>query len=223
MTTPHRPRRQRREPERQRDRRARRVLLHARTRRRDPLPDNNGLDDKSIEVDVFNQSDACIDRMNNDARRVGQLAQKSDIKCVKKGTGNVTACVDDPAEPKTDKQGAEADRRVRQRVRAGAGVGRQRRDLLRGRRERRRAVPHAGGLPGGSCVGGACISAAAETGAGAITHDLFGATVNVASDRDTANCQAQVIQRAGKLYAARWKAFRKCKKDNFMPSPATPS
>lgn len=57
--------------------------------------------------------------------------------------------------------------------------------------------------------------AAAEDGAGAITHDLFGGTVVVASAKADQKCQAKVIQRAGKLYAAHWKAFRKCKKDNF--------
>ena len=70
--------------------------------------------------------------------------------------------------------------------------------------------------PGGSCVGGACISAAAEDAANAITHDIFGASVVVNAEKKAAACQGKVIQRASKLYTARWKAFRKCKKDNFM-------
>ena len=35
------------------------------------LPDNSGFDNKSIEVNVFNQSQDCVERMNNDARRSG--------------------------------------------------------------------------------------------------------------------------------------------------------
>jgi hypothetical protein len=69
--------------------------------------------------------------------------------------------------------------------------------------------------PGGSCVGGACISAAAEAAAAAVAHDLFGASVDVSADRKTAACQAKVLWRTAKLHTARWRAFRKCKKDNF--------
>ena len=52
------------------------------------MPDNNGFDNKSIEVSVFNQLEACVDKMNNDARRVALLAGNSDAKCVKKGKGS---------------------------------------------------------------------------------------------------------------------------------------
>jgi len=180
------------------------------------LPDNNGLDNKSIEVNVFNQSDSCIDHMNNDARRVALLAQKSDFKCVKKGSGDVTACVDDPAEPKTDKKEQKLISDFADRCDPVPAWGVNGATCCDGGTNDGSPCLMPAACPGGSCVGGACISAAAETGAGAITHDLFGATVNVASERDPAKCQAAVIQRAGKLYAARWKAFRKCKKDNFM-------
>jgi hypothetical protein len=180
------------------------------------LPDNNGLDDKSIEVNVFNQSDACIDRMNNDARRVALLAQKSDFKCVKKGTGNVTACVDDPAEPKTDIKEQKLITDFANRCDPVPAWGVNGATCCEGGANDGGLCLMPAACPGGSCVGGACISDAAESGAGAITHDLFGATVTVASDKAAANCQGAIIQRAGKLYAARWKAFRKCKKDNFM-------
>jgi hypothetical protein len=163
------------------------------------LPDNNGLDDKSIEVNVFNQSDACIDRMNNDARRVALLAQKSDFKCVKKGSGNVTACVDDPVEPKTDGKEQKLIADFADRCDPVPAWGVNGATCCEGGANDGGLCLMPAACPGGSCVGGACISAAAETGAGAITHDLFGATVNVASDRDAANCQAAVSQRAGKL------------------------
>ena len=179
------------------------------------LPDNNGLDDKSIEVNVFNQSDACIDRMNNDARRIALLAQKSDFTCVKRGSGDVTACVDDALEPRTDSREQKLLADFASRCAPVPAWGVNGATCCEGGSNDGAVCSMPAQCPSGSCVGGACISAAAESGAGAITHDLFGATVNVASERHAATCQAKVIQRAGKLYAARWKAFRKCKKDNF--------
>jgi hypothetical protein len=68
---------------------------------------------------------------------------------------------------------------------------------------------------GGDCVQGACISAAAENGANDVTHDLFGATVNVSAVKATRRCQKIVSKMAGKLLVDRWKVFRKCKKDDF--------
>jgi len=180
------------------------------------LPDNNGFDGKSIEVDVFNQSAKCVDQMNNRARKVGQVAGKSDSKCVKKGTGNVTACVDDPADPKTDKQEQKLIEKFATFCAPVPAWGVNGLSCCEGGTNDGSVCLSSATCTGGTCTAGACISAAAESGAGAVTHDLFGATVNVSSDRDTANCQAKTIQSAGKLYTARWKTFRKCKKDNFM-------
>jgi hypothetical protein len=179
------------------------------------LPDNNGFDGKSIEVDVFNQSAKCVDQMNNRARRVGQLAGKSDSKCVKKGTGDVTACVDDPVEPKTDKQEQKLIEKFADTCAPVPAWGVNGLSCCEGGANDGAPCLSPAACTGGTCTAGACISAAAEAGAGAITHDLFGATVDVSSDRDTAQCQGKVIQSAGKLYTGRWKAFRKCKKDNF--------
>jgi hypothetical protein len=180
------------------------------------LPDNNGFDNKSIEINVFNQLGACVDRMNNDSRRIALLAGNSDTKCVKKNRGaDATACVDDALDSKTDRREQKlltdfANRCVPVPAwgvngatccEAGANDG----DVCAG--------PPS--CPSGTCVAGACISAAAENGAGAIAHDLFGASVAVAADRTAAACQAKVIQRAMKVYTAHWKAFRRCKKDNF--------
>lgn len=180
------------------------------------LPDNNGFDNKSIEVNVFNQSQKCVDRMNNDARLVGQLATKSDFKCVRKGTGDVTSCVDDPLEPKTEKKEQKLLTDFANQCAPVPAWGVNGATCCEGGSNDGALCASPAACPGGgSCVGGACISGAAESRAGAIMHDLFGAMVDVASDRKQAVCQAKVVQRTGKLYVAHWKAFRKCKKDNF--------
>jgi hypothetical protein len=179
------------------------------------LPDNNGFDDKSIEVNVFNQSHKCVDRMNNDARKVGDAAQKSDATCVKRGTGNVTACVDDPLEAKTEKKEQKLLVDFTNFCDPVAAWGVNGATCCEGGTNDGSLCVLPAACPGGSCVGGACISGAAEAGAGAITHDLFGATVTVDAGKTIANCQTKVLQRAGKLYTAHWKAFRKCKKDQF--------
>ena len=180
------------------------------------LPDNNGFDNKSIEVNVFNQSESCIDNMNNGARRVALLAGNSDSKCVKKGKGtDATACVDDPLDPKTDKKEQKLLTDFADRCDPVPAWGVNGATCCEGGANDGAVCVAPASCPGGSCVGGACISAAAETAAGAITHDTFGATVVVSADKKAAACQAKVLQRAEKLYAAHWKAFRKCKKDNF--------
>ncbi len=180
------------------------------------LPDNNGFDGKSIEVSVFNQSAKCVDQMNNRARRVGQLAGNSDAKCVKKGPGDVTACVDDALEPKTDKQEQKLiDKFADFCAVAVPAWGVNGLSCCEGGANDGATCVSPAACTGGTCTPGACISAAAEAAAGAIAHDLFGATVTVSSDRVIAGCQAKVIQKAGKLYTGRWKSFRTCKKNNF--------
>jgi hypothetical protein len=180
------------------------------------LPDNNGFDNKSIEVNVFNQLGACVDRMNSDSRRIALLAGNSDRKCVRKNRGlDATACVDDPLEPKTDRREQKLLSDFANRCVPVPAWGVNGATCCEGGANDGDVCAAPASCPGGSCVGGACISAAAETGAGAITHDAFGATVAVSADKHAAACQAKVLQRAEKLYAAHWKAFRKCKKDNF--------
>lgn len=180
------------------------------------LPDNNGFDNKSIEVNVFNQLGACVDRMNNDSRRIALLAGNSDTKCVKKNRGaDATACVDDPLDFKTDRREQKLLSDFAARCVPVPAWGVNGATCCENSANDGDVCAGPPSCPGGSCAGGACISAAAEDGASAITHDLFGAMVDVAADRKAAACQAKVIQRAQKVYTAHWKAFRRCKKDNF--------
>jgi hypothetical protein len=180
------------------------------------LPDNNGFDSKSIEVNVFNQLEACVDRMNNDARRIALLAGNSDANCVLRSRGaDATACVDDPLDAKTDRREQKLLSDFASRCVPAPPWGVNGATCCEGGANDGAVCAGPASCPQGSCVGGACISGAAESGAGAITRDLFGATVNVAADRTIAACQAKVIQRAEKVYTAHWKAFRRCKKDNF--------
>src|SRR5215470_6812643 len=146
------------------------------------LPDNNGFDDKSIEVNVFNQSKDCVDRMNNGARRVADAAQKSDARCVKRGTGNVTPCVDDALDPKTDKKEQKLLTDFANRCAPVPAWGVNGATCCDGGPNDGTLCSGPADCTGGSCVAGACISAAAEAGANAITHDVFGATVNVSAD-----------------------------------------
>lgn len=180
------------------------------------LPDNNGFDNKSIEVNVFNQLGACVDRMNNDARRIALLAGNSDAKCVKKNRGaDATACVDDPLDFKTDRREQILLSDFANRCAPVPAWGVNGGTCCEASSNDGSSCVDAASCLGGACIAGACISGAAENGAGAITHDLFGAMVDVAADRKVAACQAKVIQRAEKVYTAHWKAFRRCKKDNF--------
>jgi hypothetical protein len=179
------------------------------------LPDNNGFDNKSIEVNVFNQSQDCVERMNNDARRVGQLATKSDFTCAKRGTGDVTACVDDPNDAKTDKKEQKLISDFADKCNPVPAWGVNGATCCEGGASDGALCAGPADCSGGTCTGGACISAAAEDGAGAIAHDIFGPTVNISSSKKPAVCQEKVLQRAGKLYVAHWKAFRICKKNEF--------
>ena len=183
------------------------------------LPDNNGVDGNAIQVSVFNQQFKCVDKMNNMSRKVLDKAQKSDFKCVnggvKAGGADVTACVDDPAEPKTEKAEAKLLEQFDSFCAPNLppwGVNGHR--CCEGGANDGGACLVDAGCPGGACVRGACISGAAERAANETTHGLFGGTVNAAAD-DVGKCQKGVINKSGKLLVERWKVFRKCKKDNF--------
>jgi hypothetical protein len=176
---------------------------------------DNGFDGDSIQVNVFNQTQKCVDRMNNNARKVGDAAQKSDAKCTKEDGMDVTTCVDNAADEKTVKKidkltddfftfcgivpawGVNGDFCCV----GGPGPG----DLCENSLT----------CGGGTCEGGGCIAVAADGAANDLTHDLFGATVAISADKYTANCQEAATRTLGKLYAGHWKAFRTCKKDNF--------
>jgi hypothetical protein len=176
---------------------------------------DNGFEGDSIQVNVFNQTQKCIDKMNNNARKVGDAAQKSDAKCTKEDGMDVTTCVDNPADEKTVKKidkltgdflafcsvvpawGVNGDLCCV----GGPGPGDLCTDSLM--------------CGGGTCEGGGCIAAATDGAANDLTHDLFGGTVVISADKITAKCQEAATKALGKLYAGHWKAFRSCKKDNF--------
>lgn len=179
------------------------------------LPQNEGFDNRSIQVDVFNQSKLCVDRMNNRARQLAKVAGHRDSWCVLRGTGNVTACVDDTLEPKTVLREQKLLRDFETRCAPLPPFGVQGASCCQGGADDGETCIDSLDCLGGTCTAGACISAAAQAAAGAITHDIFGGTVNVASDDKAALCQTRVIQRADKLHRARWNAFRRCKKSNF--------
>jgi hypothetical protein len=134
---------------------------------------------------------------------------------VAKQEGDVTACVDDATEAKTDKK----EQKLLDDFAASCdpvpawGVNRLR--CCEGGDDDGSLCSDVLPCTGGDCVAGACISAAAERAANDVTHDLFGATVNISSDKPTHKCQKIVAKMAGKVLAERWKTFRKCKKDNF--------
>ena len=46
-------------------------------------------------------------------------------------------------------------------------------------------------------------------------HDLFGGTVTVSGDQNTAVCQRRVTRATSKVLETRWKIFRRCKKTEF--------
>jgi hypothetical protein len=180
------------------------------------LPDNSGFDGDAIEVRVFNQLEACIFNMNDDATRVALLAGKHDAKCVNDGKGtDATACVDDPNELRTDKREQRLLKEFAEQCNPVPAWGVEGETCCEGGANDGAVCASVSACPGGTCVGGACISAAAEDAVGDLTHDIFGAAVLVAADKKTATCQARVVRRASKLLTVRWRAFRKCKKDHF--------
>jgi len=184
------------------------------------LPDNNGVDGDAIQVSVFNQEGRCIDKMNNDARQVVDRAQKSDSACVNDGVradgANETTCVDDPGDEKTEKKETKLIKDFDTFCAANVpswGVNAER--CCEDSTNDGSVCSADDACPGGACVRGACISGAAEQAANAVTHDLFGATVNVTDGSDTGKCQKQIIKMTGKLLVEHWRVLRSCKKDNF--------
>jgi hypothetical protein len=179
------------------------------------LGSDNGFDGDSIQVNVFNQTQKCIDKMNNNARKVGDAAQKSDSKCVKTIGSDATACVDLINDEKTENKEAKLDSDYASLCDPVPAWGVNSGSCCEGGTAEGAVCADNVDCTGGACTEGACIGAAADAGANDLAHDLYGASVLVSADKPTAKCQQAVTKTLGKLYATRWKAFRSCKKENF--------
>lgn len=180
------------------------------------VPTDDGFDGTSIQFEIFNQEQRCVDKMNNDARIVADRAAKADFKCVKTGdSSDVTTCVDDPQETTTEKKVDKLVQHYAQFCDVVPAWGVNRLSCCDGGTTDGAvceiALPCAGG---GTCTEGLCIAAAAEDGINELTHDLFGATVNALADAPQ-RCQQTVLKFATKLFTERWKTFRICKRDGF--------
>jgi hypothetical protein len=180
------------------------------------LPSDGGFDGDSIQLNLFNGSQKCVDKMNNGATKVVKVAQKIDAKCLKPVPGVVTPCVDAPGDAKTVKQQRKVvDNFTSQCAPPLAwgvnplnccyGGGTNDGDICTDSSE----------CTGGTCAAGACIAEAAEDAANALTHDLYGADVVAAADAKARKCQNAVSKAAGNLLAEHWKTFRLCKRDQF--------
>ena len=180
------------------------------------VPTDDGFDGTSIQFEIFNQDQRCVDKMNNDARIVADKAWKSDFKCVRTGeASDVTACVDEPEDVATEKKIDQLVQHFPDFCPAVPPWGVNRLSCCDGGTTDgavcSTAFPCAGG---GTCTRGLCIGAAAESGINELTHELFGASVVAGADAEQ-KCQQIVLKFAGRLFTERWKTLRLCKRDNF--------
>lgn len=180
------------------------------------IPSDGGFDGESIQVNIFNHSLKCTDKMNNGARKITAVAQKMDIKCVKSTTGLATTCVDQPGDKKTVKKQRNlvSDFQIFCDPVPAWGV-----NAL--------SCCYGGGANdgdicldsstcgGGECVPGGCVAEVAESAANELTHDIYGEAVTTSADSRTRRCQKTVSKAAGKLLVEHLKAFRTCKRDEF--------
>jgi hypothetical protein len=180
------------------------------------VPTDDGFDGTSIQFEIFNTNQQCVDKMNNDARIVADKAWKSDFKCIRLGeSSDVTTCVDNPEDEPTEKKNAKLVQHFPEFCPAVPPWGVNRLSCCDGGTTDgavcSAAVPCGGG---GVCTQGLCIGVAAENGINELTHALFGATVMAGADAQQ-KCQ-QIIQKfAGRLFTERWKTLRLCKRDSF--------
>jgi hypothetical protein len=179
-----------------------------------PGPGDRILLPNSIEVTVFDQTGRCIDRMNNDARKVAAKAQTSDGKCART-SGNVTTCVDNPFDAGTESKEAKLFAHFNDFCDPVPAWGVNGSMCCDDGANDGAACTGNPDCPSGFCLAGACISGAADHGANDLTHDLFGATVFISGGRLQKNCQRKLLQAAGRLYSDQWKVFRTCKKRSF--------
>jgi hypothetical protein len=181
------------------------------------LPDNNLINKKGIQVNVFTQDEKCVDGMNNRARQIINKAAISDFKCVKalaKSGGNATACIDSPSDVNTDKKENALLSTFSERCNPVPAWGVDGGSCCEDSANDGVACGDDLDCSGGTCEAGACISHVAEAAVNDIAHDLFGGTAVIGAG-EVGTCQKHVVQKAGKLLETRWKVFRKCKKENF--------
>jgi hypothetical protein len=182
------------------------------------VPTDDGFDGTSIQFEIFNQDQRCVDKMNNDARIVADKAWKSDFKCVRTGeSSDVTACVDQPEDVPTEKKIDKLVQHFPEFCPAVPPWGVNRLACCDGGTNDGEVCSIAAPSScagGGICTKGLCIGAAAEGGINELTHELFGTSVLAGADAQQ-KCQQTILKFAGKLFTERWKVFRFCKRDSF--------
>ena len=179
------------------------------------LPTDDDFEGESIQRNVFNPTQKCIDKMNNAARQVANTSQKDDQKCLKTTGTDVTVCVDNPAEEKTEKKEAKLVEGFASYCDPLPTFGVEGDGCCDGGTGDGSVCADSSTCGGGTCLAGECIAAAADLGTNDLIHDLFGASIVVSADKDTYKCQQAVWKSVGQLYVERWKQFRGCKRDNF--------
>jgi hypothetical protein len=131
-------------------------------------------------------NDRCVQRINNDARKVLDARAKANRRCLRLYAGtSAEACIAAP-DAKTDAKKAKLASTFTSRCSAS---------------------PPSFGLASGGAV---AIAAAAQRAANDIVHDLLGGSAGVGTG-DEGRCQDKVVQRAGQLAVAHWRTFRACK------------
>jgi hypothetical protein len=180
------------------------------------VPTDDGFDGTSIQFEIFNLEQRCLDKMNNDARIVADKASKADFKCVRLGpASDATTCVDDPAESTTEKKVDKLVQHFGEFCQAIPPWGVNGLRCCDGGPDDGSVCTSLTPCGGGAaCTPGQCIAAAAEGGINELAHELFGATVSVGTDEQQ-KCQQIILKFAGKLFTERWKVFRLCKRDGF--------
>ncbi len=176
---------------------------------RDEVRLPNGQSFVAMTVAVFNAQSYCVYKMNNDATAVVSAGGAGDAKCIRTNTGgDATACVDDQADTtkKEDRLLADFAFTCATPPAFGANLG----TCCQGGNNDGDACTGPGDCASGACTAGACISGAAEDAVNAVTHDLFGATVNVSDPFE--RCQLAVAKAAANLHTTRWRAFTACKR-----------
>jgi hypothetical protein len=140
------------------------------------------------------QDDKCQDANAKGSRNIANQEQKKNRKCVKDGSGDVSACVAAEGEKSLIKRGKLLEL-----------------FQVDGKCETLPAV----GVNGGGAPAGSDTADGTEQAAGDILRGVFGDPVDgiVLDDK----CQDATAKRAGKAFDAGLKGFRKCVKDTAPP------
>jgi hypothetical protein len=138
-------------------------------------------------------NDRCVERINNDARKVVDARAKADRRCVRLNAGASAAACVDGNDAKTETKKAHLAGTFSSHCAA--------------------SLPSFGLAAGGA----AAVSNAAQGLSNDVAHDLLGAAVDVPPG-DAARCAEKVLQRAGQLAVTRWREFRSCKRSRLAGS-----